>query len=169
MILAIVLLTWWAAHSPQSVTEHRGQAQGWRYDAVKDSFAGGASCKLRRGEIEISHGFATFNLGKEVDTADALYRIDEGPVKPWRALIPRLVAAGLKVQDDSLANPSGGQLILPLADIVAAREVDIRPASQRNPRRFRLIALAPAIDLAALRGCQVETKSRVAAAAALHP
>jgi hypothetical protein len=163
MILAIVLLTWWAAHSPQTVTEVHGHAKGWRYDLVNDRFAGGESCKLSRGGIDISRGFATFNLGKDVDTADALYRVDNGPVKPWRTLAPRLVAAGVKIQDDSVANPSRGQVILPLADIIAGREVDIRPAGRKNPRRFKLVALAPAVDLAALRGCQVETKSQVAA------
>lgn len=167
MILAILLLTWWTAHSPQTVTEVHGRAKGWHYDHVKDRFAGGESCTLRRGDIEISRGFATFSLGRDVDTADAQYRVDNGPVKPWRTLAPRLVAAGVKIQDDSLTNPSRGQVILPLDDIIAGREVDIRPAGRGNPRRFKLISMAPAVDLAALRGCQVETKSRVAAVA--HP
>jgi hypothetical protein len=162
MIFAIVLLTWMTPHSPQTVTAIHGVAKGWRYDLVRDRFAGGESCRMRRGPIALAGGFATFSLGKQVDTADAQFRIDNGPVKPWRTLAPRLVAAGLTIQDDSLANPSRGQVILPLADIIAGREVDIRPAGRQNPQRFRLTSLAPAVDLAALRGCQVEAKSHVA-------
>jgi hypothetical protein len=102
-----------------------------------------------------------FSLGNQVDTAEALYKIDDGPVKSWRALAPRLVAVGVKIQDDSLANPSQGRVILQLADVIAAREVDIRPAGQKSPRRFRLVDLAAAIDLATQRGCHLASERRV--------
>jgi hypothetical protein len=160
MFALLLALSIWPFASHPVITEARGVAKHWSFDLVKDRFSGGTSCHLNRGAVEVSKGFVAFKLGKAVDTADALYKIDDQPARRWRQVIPVLVAHGLTVQDDSLANPSGGVVTLPLADVMNAHEVEIRPAGDRKPRSFPIYALSIAVERAAERGCELRTPPR---------
>ncbi len=97
-----------------------------------------------------------FSLGAKVDTSDALFKIDEAPARPWRAEIAGLVAGGASVQDDSLRNPSQGYVVLPLAQVIRARRVQIRAGATGRPVSFDVDSLADAVVTAAAKGCRVE-------------
>jgi hypothetical protein len=70
MFLLIALLAAWPVHSLSVVSEYHGRAKGWSYHLVKDRFGGGESCRLARRDIEISGGFAYFNLVRHRPFAD---------------------------------------------------------------------------------------------------
>jgi hypothetical protein len=149
--LAIValMLPWHASTVKESDTQF-GQ---WQLERVIDTFAHAQTCRLVHAHVVVTTAAARLELGKSVDTADALYRIDGGPLLAARLDIPRLVAAGVKVQDDSVPNPSGGAVIVPISRLKDASRVDVRPNAKSPIYNFTLRGLASALQRANDRGC----------------
>lgn len=106
MILAAMIWALWPWAAPPTVAVKTGEVKHWRYERVSDQFAGTERCRLSRGSVEVDGRVVRLRLGAGVDTADAEYRIDDGPVRTWRYDIPSLVAAGVAVRSDNLANPA---------------------------------------------------------------
>jgi hypothetical protein len=132
----------------------------WSLELAADRFTGTIACRLRVSKAVFDEKAATFEFGHSVDTSDAFYRIEDGPVLAWRSLIPSLVAQGVKVQNDDLANPSGGRVPIPLKLLSDARSVEIRPDVHHRPKLFKLNGLQSAIERANERGCHFWAEGR---------
>lgn len=140
----------WGARAP-AVERHR--LDQWTYELHHDAFTGKLTCNLESRNISILHGAAVFRFGNGVDTSDAVFRVDDGPAESARALALDLLHRGVSVQDEALANPSRGLVMIPVERLEQAREVTIRPSVGARPRKFLVVGLKAALAAAQSSGC----------------
>jgi hypothetical protein len=156
---AVVALALLGLFHNGDATEHRdvrvqhAHVAGWRLEVRGDRFTGQTTCALRRDDIVYDHGVVTFALGHRVDTANATYRLDDGPVR--RAGDVAVEAAGLGARFDSqnLDNPSNGEVRIPAKDLGDARKIYIRANTKMTHRIFDLAGLPRALEAAKARNC----------------
>lgn len=141
---------------------HRGDVQttrygvqGWRLDVRNDRFSGQTSCTVRKGDVTVRHGVAVFQFRRSVDTANAQFRIDQGPAQSVGSVVVEAAGLGASVAGGDLRNPSGGRVAIPLRLVSDAHQVSIRPNARGGRREFNLSGLAAAQDAARTQGCDV--------------
>jgi len=143
-----------ADHRPAHRDTH-GRAGAWSWRIRTDRFTGEISCRLTANDVSYDRRALTFRLGDGVDTNAAMIRIDGGPVRPAHAADMQLAALGVRLENDSLGNPSGGLVHIPEANLdVEAGRVDIRATAHSRIRRFRVDGFRAAFDAATAAGCQ---------------
>ncbi len=126
---------------------------GWRLSRTDDAFTSTTGCKLVRREVRVFSGVVTFSLGRGVDTANALYRLDGGPVRAAGELGPEVAGHGVSYMTGDTSNPSDGQVHVPWTTLAGARTVAIRADPGRPSRSFPLDSLAAAVAAARQGGC----------------
>lgn len=128
---------------------------GWRIEARHDRFTDHTVCTLRRDHVRYADGVVTFAFSQGTDTANATYRLDNGPVQ--RAGDVAVAAAGLGARFDTqnLHNPSNGEVHIPAADLGQAHMVYIRANTKMTHRAFDLTGLSRAFEAAKARNCDV--------------
>ena len=126
----------------------------WTARVRSDQFTGEVSCSLAGRRISFHRDTLVFHLGRDVDTSQAFFRIDGGPVRSVRE--PRLEneTHGFFLDSGPIANPSGGEVALPLSIIQGAREVYVRPSPRYQPRAFDLGQFSEALAAAKAAGCK---------------
>ena len=134
----------------RETTRHIG---GWTLRIDKDSFTGKASCWIGKQDIEFQRDTLVFHLGRETDTGDAWFRIDDGAVRSVRETMLDDERRGLYRDGGPLENPSAGLVALPVPDLAGARRVAIRPSSAHLPRIFNVAHLADVLSAADHAGC----------------
>ena len=128
-------------------------AGGWRLSRVSDGFTGVTGCKLERDGVRMFSGVVTFSFGHGADTANALYRLDGGPVRAAGELGPEVAGHGVSYMSGNTSNPSDGRVRLPWTTLAGARRVEIRTGSKRRSRAFALDSLDAAVAAARQDGC----------------
>ncbi len=128
-------------------------AGGWRLTRTRDAFTQTSGCKLERRDVRMFSGVVTFSLGGEVDTANALYRLDGGPVRTAGELGPEVAGHGVSYTSGNTWNPSDGRVRLPWTTLAGARVIDIRADAKRRSRTFALDSLDTAVAAARQGGC----------------
>ena len=128
----------------------------------RDRFTGARRCALyqgkwRRPDVSYAHGAVSFQFSRKVDTTKASFRVDGGPARSWTEVYPQLVETGATLEGRSLANPTGGKVLLPLAMLKDVHSVTIRAPLQSRPRQFSIIGLGDALDSAGSLACDAET------------
>lgn len=137
-----------------------GRAGVWTWRMHTDRFTGQISCRLDARNVSYARQSLTFSLGGGIDTNAALLRIDDGAVRSAHDADMRLAALGVRLENDSLGNPSAGLVHLPDADLGAdARRVEIRATPRSRVRAFRIDGLWAALQAAASAGCTPERYS----------
>ena len=127
---------------------------GFTLVQVRDAFRGSNACRLDGRGVRLAGGVATFSFGHGVDTANAVFRIDGGPIRsvgevaqesgrPRRAL-PRIA---------NTRNPSDGRVRIPWSKLAGAERVEIRANAKSEHRAFALRPLAAAMGEARTQGC----------------
>ncbi len=151
----------WPLHPPQSVT-HDYALPVWRITQTRDKFAGQIRCKVYQGEhahpaVSYADRGLVFHFSRRLNTLEAVYRLDGGAPHRWRDLYPKIIEAGASLDGGSLANPTGGLVIMPLSELAMVHTITIRPTPTATPRTFTIDGYADAIEAARARGCQPET------------
>ncbi len=144
----------WLRGQPDRVVE-RAQVGPWRLEVAHDGFTGKTLCVVRNGDMTYHHGVMTFDFGGGTDTAEAQFRLDDGP--PVKTVILASQAAGLGARfgSNDLRNPSGGVVHIPASALGQAQQISIRPGERADHRVFSLGGLPEALDAARAKGCDV--------------
>jgi hypothetical protein len=153
MSLALLLALALWPHHPREVVQHRYGVDGWVLEIRKDSFSGDTRCRVQRGRLSYERQALVFHLPPRLNTFDAAYRIDAGPLILARDDAADLAAQGFALNDDDLANPSGGLVRIPARRLDGAKLVQIQPRPETRPLRFNLTGLAPTLAAAKQLGC----------------
>jgi hypothetical protein len=139
-----------------TVKTARYRVAGWTLVVRKDSFSGAVACRLTRSKIAYARHALTIRLPAKVNSAAALYRIDSGPVLRAEDDQMEIARLGFALQDDDLANPSGGLVRIPERRVLTAVSVHIQAIPGRQPAAFRVSGLADALNAAHAAGCKPE-------------
>lgn len=126
---------------------------GWRLSRTKDDFTETVGCKLERRDVRLFSGVVTFSFGRNTDTANAIYRLDGGPVRTAGELGPEVAGHGVSYMTGNTWNPSDGRVRVPWTTLTGARSIDIRANPKRHPRAFALDSLDAAVAAARDGGC----------------
>ena len=137
----------------QVATERSELPGGWRLSRTRDGFSGTTGCKLERRDVRLFSGVVTFSFGKSIDTANAVYRLDGGPVRAAGELGPEVAGHGVSYLSGNTWNPSDGRVRMPWTTLAGAKLVDIRANPRRRPRAFPLDSLGAAVAAARQGGC----------------
>lgn len=132
---------------------------GWDMRIEHDGFTGQTRCRLfspsgwGQGRISYADGVLGFHLDADRDVARAWYSVDDTAPRPWRDDYPALIARRVSLEGGSLANPTGGVVLIPQEILAGARTVTIRADRGRTPKRFRLRGFEEALAAARANGC----------------
>lgn len=142
-------------HPRGDVQASHYRLEGWRLDVRKDQFSGLTSCKLQRGDVLLERGVAVFQFRRSVDTANALFRLDEGQPQTAGSVAVEAAGLGAQLRTGNLKNPSDGRVTIPYRVIGGARLVSIRPNPRTSHRDFNLVGLPAAVGAAQAQGCDI--------------
>jgi len=126
----------------------------WTAKVRSDQFTGEVSCSLVGRRISFHRDTLVLHLGRDVDTSQSFFRIDEGPVRSVRE--PRLEneTHGFFLNSGPIGNPSGGEVALPLSILQGAKKVFVRASPRYQPRAFDLGRFGEALAAAKAAGCK---------------
>ena len=159
MIAAATALALWSgllhpwAHDAH--VEHSKPAPGWTLEARHDAFTGSTTCVVKARDMVYRHGVLTFRFDSSVDTANALYRVNQGAVQPAGLVATEAAGLGAQFKSQNMKNPSNGRVHIPMAHLQEAQTVTIRPNSHRRARTFNLTGLGHVLSAATAKGCDV--------------
>ena len=144
---------WFERHKiDRPVTVHRKIGR-WTLDLVKDPFLGTVQCRLRARNVTVERSAVIVQGPRNVNTFDAYYRLGAGPAVSWRVNAMELVSHGVPINDEALANPSGGRVAIPLRLAVSATTISIRPSERSRSYTVSLPNLDAALRQAKSLGC----------------
>lgn len=129
----------------------------WKAEISTDRFTGEVSCALTARRMSFHRDTLVFHLGRDVDTSEAFFRVDNGPVRSVRE--PRLLneTHGFFLDSGPIDNPSGGKVALPLSVVKGAKQIYIRASPRHEPRAFDVSGLGDALAAAKAAGCKDES------------
>jgi hypothetical protein len=128
---------------------------GWRLEVGRDRFAGQVACTFQKPGVTYDHGVYTFRFARDVDTANALFRIDNAPPRGVGSVAVEAAGLGARFNGPSLTNPSNGEVHIPASAVGEARRVSIEPNRRIAHRTFDVTGLSRAIEAAKARGCDI--------------
>ncbi len=153
LVLAPIMLSLWPwRHAPALVVE-RHRLGAWTVETRDDRFAGRRTCRVTAPGLTYERGALVVRLGRRTDTADAVYRVDDGPPVAVRSELMDMARRGFAIDQDDLANPSGGVVRIPEARLSQARRISIRAGVNRTIVRVGVTGFAAALDSAHAAGC----------------
>jgi hypothetical protein len=142
------------ASRPDLQVQHY-RVTGWRLEVRRDRFTDVAACTIQRSDITYDRGLLTFRFGHRIDTANALFRVDDGPVRTAGSVAVKAAGMGARFNGPNLANPSDGEVHIPADDVAQAARISIKPNSKMTHRTFDLTGLSNAIETAKAKGCDI--------------
>jgi hypothetical protein len=160
LIIAAAFSGWlnvWPFPPPQQTTRVIREPT-WYVSVRRDRFTGGLECRLFQGQrkhplVAYARKSLSFRFATHLNTLEAAYRVDAGPVVSWNAIYPALISQGVTLPAVSMDNPTDGQVILPMSVLAGGHAVTIRPTSRSRPQAFYLDGLGDALANATARGC----------------
>ncbi|HEX4179304.1 MAG TPA: hypothetical protein VHY32_00785 [Caulobacteraceae bacterium] len=126
----------------------------WTAVVRSDRFTGEITCSLKAHAISFHRDTLVFNLGREIDSSQAFFRIDGGPARSVREPQLQNETHGFFLDSGPVDNPSGGRVALPLALVQDAKQVMIRASPRHPPRIFDLARFSEALSAAKTAGCK---------------
>ena len=116
-------------------------------------FTSDISCRVRLGRMRVEGPALIIDLGRNVQTSAAVYRVDSGAAvraetDPFNAQYQTRMSAAAP-----LDNPSAGRIAIAVSTLKSARTVWIRPTPSASPRPFDISGLDSATTAAAAAGC----------------
>ena len=106
--------------------------------------------------MSYAHGVVSFQFNRKLDTTKASFKVDGGPVRSWTEVYPQLVETGATLEGRSLANSTGGKVMLPIMILKGAHSVTIRATPKDRPRQFSIDGLGDALGSATNLACDPE-------------
>jgi len=141
---------------PRQVDAWSVRRADWTVNIRRDNFTKITTCSLKARAVEFHNAVVIFRLGEGVDTDNAWFRIDNGPVRNVGEMARQDQKLGYFSDRGPIANPSGGEVALPRSNLDGARLVTIRATPRSQPRLFDLSQLPNALAAAKAGGCPVE-------------
>lgn len=149
-LIALSLFGHWP-HA-QTITQTR-KAADWTIRITRDTFTDRISCSLSKRDIRFERDSLVFDLGRESDTGDAYFRVDDGAARSVREAALEDDRHGFYRNGGPIENPSGGEVVLPASYIDGAKRVSIRTSVRHSPRVFDVSRFAAALAAARAAGC----------------
>jgi hypothetical protein len=134
-------------------TTHHHHVGGWTVRVIWDRFTGETSCTVRKGRVELQNDVLIFHAPEEVDTSDAVFRIDGGPARSVHEATYEDQRRGYYRNGGPLENPSAGEVALPTYYVTGAKWVYIRANPRRAPDAFDVRNFPEALALARSLKC----------------
>lgn len=141
---------WW--RPPDVKTQWRRTA-GWDLKIRRDRFTGANACTLFRRNVVYSGGVVTFRFAHGVDTANAQFRIGNGPLHSVGSVAVEAAGLGARFEGPNLRNPSNGEVHIPADVVGGAQQVSIKANAHMNHRTFDLRGLSHAVEMAKGQRC----------------
>jgi len=155
MLPAMVLGFFLFTSSPPWTTTHVYSRQGWFVSVQHDRFSGKTACRITTDKVVLNRDTLLFKMGTDALTADAHFRVDNGPVKSVREVLALDEARGFFPDRGWIEDPSENRVAIPLSYAHHADTVWIRANSQTDPRGFKVRGLDYVLKSAAELGCPV--------------
>src|SRR5580658_5804799 len=95
--------------SGQTSTVHRHLA-GWTVNVTTDRFTKAQTCSIAKGKVEFRPDVLIFHLSRLDDTANAYFRVDDGPARSVREATYDDQRRGYYRSGGPLENPSAGEV-----------------------------------------------------------
>jgi hypothetical protein len=153
-LMALLLLPPLFGHGASDPAAHRIGA--WTVRERTDRFTHRSTCAVGRPRVRYDREALVLQLPARLDTSAAVYRIDGGPVISVREDAMELARLGFALQDDDLANPSGGRVTVPARRLAGARTIRIEAKPGGAVYSFEVDGLADALDAAARLKCRLD-------------
>jgi hypothetical protein len=153
-VIALLLFPFPWRHDDANVVRHL--SGGWTLRLHRDHFAQRLACQLSKHRITYERGALVFHLSPDIDTSSAVYRVDGGPPMDVRLDQGRLARLGFALENDDLANPSGGLVRIPEDRVVGAYAVAIELKADSRPRTFAIAGFDAALASARAAACAPE-------------
>ena len=150
-LMALLLLPPVFGHGAEDHATRRVGA--WTVQARTDRFTHHATCQLRESKVRYARQALVFQLPGKLDTSDAVYRIDDGPVMSVRNDAMELARLGFALHNDDLSNPSGGLVTVPAHRLAGARTVRIEAGNHGAVYRYRIDGIDQALEAGRALGC----------------
>jgi hypothetical protein len=131
------------------------RAGGWGVEVKQDRFTGAKHCQAKYHGVVLDGAVATFRFWNWTDTANAVFRVDGGPLTTAGSVAIEAAGLGADFQTKNFDNPSNGEVHIPYRLLVSAKEVDIKPNGKAGHRAFRVDGIAQAAQAMQSRGCVV--------------
>jgi hypothetical protein len=128
-------------------------AKGWTLTVRRDRFTDEKSCIVRSRGVRYRDGVLTFQFGPSVDTANAVYRLDNGAARSVGAVAVESAGRGASFLTSNTSNPSAGLVRLPVSEVQGHQGVAIRPSAKARVRNFSLVGFDVALTAAGAKGC----------------
>ena len=153
---AMLFLPW--LHGP--TTDTRARIDQWSLDVRKDTFSGRIACELSSPRINYQRQSLVIHFPANIDTDDAVYRIDNGPPIQARSDLLELARLGFSVEAGGLDNPSEGLVRVPVERLDGALVIAVQPRPNARPSLFKIAGLAEALAKAEAAGCEADAFDR---------
>jgi hypothetical protein len=138
--------------SGQTSTVHRHLA-GWTVNVTTDRFTKAQTCSIAKGKVEFRQDVLIFHLSRLDDTANAYFRVDDGPARSVREATYDDQRRGYYRSGGPLENPSAGEVALPSFYVAGAKWVYIRATPRNDLSWFDVSRFADALALARTMNC----------------
>ena len=125
----------------------------WALQLTRDPFKNTVRCRLSSHRVTVENAAVILQAPTRTNTFDAYYRLDAAAAVSWRVNAMELVAHGVAIEQESLSNPSGGRVAIPLRLAGSAQSITIRPSDRGRSFVFSLRWLDNAISQAKAMGC----------------
>jgi hypothetical protein len=143
----------WSHHGPGNLHRHIG---AWTLRTNTDRFSGVLSCRLSAHDVEYGRGALVFHLPERIDTSTAIYRVDAGAPVWVSTEMMEMARRGFALNQDDLANPSGGLVRVPEERVTNARTVMVEAGKRGWVTSFKIDGFAAALAAARAAGCTPE-------------
>lgn len=153
-------------HRPdgRDVHVHFYRQAGWHFTVRQDRFRGMTLCRIYKRDVVFAEGVVTFQFAHGVDTANARFRLDDGPPRDVGSVAVEAAGLGARFNGPNMRNPSDGEVHIPADVIGGASRVAIQPNPTTNHRTFSLVGLSRALEVAKAQNCD-DLAGRVSLAA----
>jgi hypothetical protein len=150
--LALVGLISLTPHYREAHVRH-WHVQHWLVEVATHRFTGDKTCKLVNGPVDYRRHTLVFRFPVQVDTSNAIYRVDAGMPRAARSDLIDLAELGFSLYAPNLDNPSGGLVRIPTKRLQGASLVWIQAQTGKYPIEFTIAGFASAMDTARANGC----------------
>jgi len=140
-------------HPQRDLQIERYNTNGWRVEVKQDRFTGHNHCTAKAPAMTYDRGVVTFYFSSNTDTANALFKPDDGPLRPAGEVAVEAAGLGANFSSQNLQNPSNGEVHIPSSYLMKAKIIAIRPDENASHREFKLTGLSDMISTLRDHGC----------------
>jgi len=127
----------------------------WRVEVKQDRFTGKKHCTATNHDMVYDRGVLTFHFSPNIDTANAVFRIDDGAVRTAGSVAVEAAGLGANFSSKNTRNSSNGEVHIPVVYLSSATTVAIKPNDKAAHRDFKLRGLSEVLTTMQSRGCGV--------------